>query len=100
MTTEHEVGAVRLSARLRGVSPPVTRRQPRELVMKERFLVPHLKRYGFRFGLFERPTRLGYPLQQSATLPKSPDVVVSWSRRICGLGGGSVVIGALLLTLA
>ena len=26
MSTEHEVGAVRLSARLRGVSPPVTRR--------------------------------------------------------------------------
>ena len=68
--------------------------------MKERFLVPHLKRYGFRFGLFERSTRLRYPLQHSAILPKSPDVVVSWSRRICGLGGGSVVIGALLLTLA
>src|SRR5450631_4739730 len=26
MTTEHEVGAVRLRARLRGVSPPATRR--------------------------------------------------------------------------
>jgi len=26
MTTEHELGAVRLSARLRSVSPPVTRR--------------------------------------------------------------------------
>ena len=28
--------------------------------MKERFLVPHLKRYGFRLGLFKRPTRLRY----------------------------------------